>query len=191
MDETDPDIPDDILLFDASIERLRRAGALVIEKPLPAFDRSAECFKGGGYAGAEAYAIHRHNAARLGEYDPRVAKRVLMGKELSAADYVDFGLMRAQFQREVEAALAPFDAFLLPTTPCIAPPIAEVNATMEDETERRGIAFVDISSVADRADADPSLVASDGLHPSGAQYAGWVDLIAPVAARLLGGSDRP
>jgi aspartyl-tRNA(Asn)/glutamyl-tRNA(Gln) amidotransferase subunit A len=117
---------------DASIERLRREGALVIEKPLPAFDRSAEYFKGGGYAGAEAYAIHRHNAARLGEYDPRVAKRVLMGKELSAADYVDFGLMRTQFQREVEAALAPFDAFLLPTTPCIAPPIAEVNASDED-----------------------------------------------------------
>jgi aspartyl-tRNA(Asn)/glutamyl-tRNA(Gln) amidotransferase subunit A len=118
--------------FDASIERLRREGALVIEKALPAFDRSAEYFKGGGYAGAEAYAIHRHNAARLGEYDPRVAKRVLMGKELSAADYVDFGLMRTQFQREVEAALAPFDAFLLPTTPCIAPPIAEVNASDED-----------------------------------------------------------
>jgi aspartyl-tRNA(Asn)/glutamyl-tRNA(Gln) amidotransferase subunit A len=118
--------------FDASIERLRRAGALVIEKPLAAFDRSAEYFKGGGYAGAEAYAIHRHNAARLGEYDPRVAKRVLMGKDLSAADYVDFGLMRTQFQREVEAALAPFDAFLLPTTPCIAPPIAEVNASDED-----------------------------------------------------------
>jgi len=118
--------------FDASIERLRREGALVIEKALPAFDRSAEYFKGGGYAGAEAYAIHRHNAARLGEYDPRVAKRVLMGKELSAADYVDFGLMRTLFQREVEAALAPFDAFLLPTTPCIAPPIAEVNASDED-----------------------------------------------------------
>ena len=118
--------------FDASIERLRRAGAFVIEKPLPAFDRSAEYFKGGGYAGAEAYAIHRHNAARLSEYDARVAKRVLMGKDLSAADYVDFGLMRTQFQREVEAALAPYDAFLLPTTPCLAPSIAEVNASDED-----------------------------------------------------------
>jgi aspartyl-tRNA(Asn)/glutamyl-tRNA(Gln) amidotransferase subunit A len=117
--------------FDASIERLRGAGALVSEESVPAFERSAEYFKGGGYAGAEAYAIHRHNADRLGEYDPRVAKRVLMGKELSAADYVDFGLMRTQFQREVEAALAPFDAFLLPTTPCIAPPIAEVDASDE------------------------------------------------------------
>jgi aspartyl-tRNA(Asn)/glutamyl-tRNA(Gln) amidotransferase subunit A len=118
--------------FENAMERLKRAGAIVTEKRVPAFDRSAEYFKGGGYAGAEAYAIHRHNADRLGEYDPRVAKRVLLGKDLGAADYVDLGLMRAQFQREVEALLAPFDGFLLPTTPCLAPPIAEVNASDED-----------------------------------------------------------
>lgn len=115
--------------FAIALERLRRAGALVTEKPLPAFDRQSDYFKGGGYAGAEAYAIHRANAGRLAEYDPRVAKRVLLGKDLSAADYVDLGLLRAQFQREVEPALAPFDAFLLPTAPCIAPPIEEVNAS--------------------------------------------------------------
>ena len=117
--------------FQNAIEKLKRAGALVTEKAVPAFDRSAEYFKGGGYAGAEAYAIHRKNADRLGDYDPRVAKRVLLGKDLSAADYVDFNLMRAQFQREVDALMAPFDAFLLPTVPCIAPPIAEVNASDE------------------------------------------------------------
>jgi len=117
--------------FQNAIEKLKRAGALVTEKAVPAFDRSAEYFKGGGYAGAEAYAIHRKNADRLGDYDPRVAKRVMLGKDLSAADYVDFNLMRAQFQREIEALMAPFDAFLLPTVPCIAPPIAEVNASDE------------------------------------------------------------
>jgi aspartyl-tRNA(Asn)/glutamyl-tRNA(Gln) amidotransferase subunit A len=115
--------------FAHALEQLKRAGALVTEKPVPAFDRSADYFKGGGYAGAEAYAIHRGNAGRLGEYDPRVAKRVLLGKDLSAADYVDFNLLRARYQREVEALLAPYDAFLLPTVPCIAPPIAEVNAS--------------------------------------------------------------
>ena len=117
--------------FSSAIERLGRAGAVITERPVPAFDRQGEYFKGGGYAGAEAYAIHRKNADRLGEYDPRVAKRVLLGKDLSAADYVDFGLLRAEFQREIEALLAPFDAFLLPTIPCVAPPIAEVNATDE------------------------------------------------------------
>jgi len=117
--------------FDGAMERLRRAGAMLAEKPVAAFERQNEYFKGGGFAGAEAYAIHRKNAQRLSEYDPRVAKRVMLGSDLSAADYVDLGLLRAEFQREVEAAIAPFDAFLLPTTPCIAPPIAEVNAADE------------------------------------------------------------
>lgn len=117
--------------FDAALEQLNRAGAVLTEKPVPVFDRQSEYFKGGGYPGAEAYAIHRANSDRLGEYDPRVAKRVMLGKDLSAADYVDFGLLRAEFQREVEATLAPFDAFVLPTVPCIAPPIAEVNAADE------------------------------------------------------------
>jgi aspartyl-tRNA(Asn)/glutamyl-tRNA(Gln) amidotransferase subunit A len=117
--------------FESALEKLKRAGNAVTEKPLRAFDRQSEYFKGGGYAGAEAYAIHRKNADRLGEYDPRVAKRVMLAKDLNATDYVDFGLLRAEFQREVEAAVAPFDAFLLPTVPCIAPPIAEVNASDE------------------------------------------------------------
>jgi aspartyl-tRNA(Asn)/glutamyl-tRNA(Gln) amidotransferase subunit A len=127
-DGLDPEVAEG---FESSLERLKRGGALITEKPLPAFDRQSEYFKGGGYAGAEAYAIHRRNADRLGDYDPRVAKRVMLGKDLSAADYVDFGLLRAEFQREVESQLAPFDAFLLPTVPCIAPPIAEVNASDE------------------------------------------------------------
>jgi aspartyl-tRNA(Asn)/glutamyl-tRNA(Gln) amidotransferase subunit A len=117
--------------FGSALERLSRAGARVAEEPLPAFERQAEYFKGGGYAGAEAYAIHRKNEARWGEYDPRVAKRLALGRELLAADYVDFGRLRAEFQREVEAALQPFDAFLLPTTPCVAPSIAEVDASDE------------------------------------------------------------
>jgi len=115
--------------FENAIEQLKGAGAAVTEKPVPAFDRQAEYFKGGGFAGAEAYAIHRKNIERLNEYDPRVAKRVMLGKDLSAADYVEFGLLRARYQREVEALLEPFDAFLLPSVPCIAPPIAEVNAS--------------------------------------------------------------
>jgi len=50
----------------------------------------------------------------------------------------------------------------------------------------RGIAFVDIHDLSLRAAHDRSLVADDGLHPSGAQYALWIDRIAPVVAALLG-----
>jgi lysophospholipase L1-like esterase len=50
----------------------------------------------------------------------------------------------------------------------------------------RGIRFVDTFDLSLRAATDRSLVASDGLHPSGAQYALWVERIAPVVAELLG-----
>lgn len=34
---------------------------------------------------------------------------------------------------------------------------------------------------------DRSLVADDGLHPSGAQYARWVERLVPVVRGLFGG----
>lgn len=64
--------------------------------------------------------------------------------------------------------------------------IAEVNSIMRQAAEQRGIAFVDISLVADKAGAEPALVARDQLHPSGVQYARWVELIAPVVGGLFG-----
>jgi aspartyl-tRNA(Asn)/glutamyl-tRNA(Gln) amidotransferase subunit A len=118
--------------FQAAISSLGKAGALIAEMPLPAFDRQNEYFKGGGFAGAEAYYLHRPNMHRLAEYDPWVAKRVLMSKDLGAADYVAFGFLREEFMRSTAAAAAPFDAILMPTVPCVAPTIAEASASDED-----------------------------------------------------------
>jgi aspartyl-tRNA(Asn)/glutamyl-tRNA(Gln) amidotransferase subunit A len=118
--------------FVSTLSRLTKAGALLTEVKMPAFDRQAEYFKGGGLAGAESYFIHRPYAARMAEYDPRVAKRVMLGKDFSAADYLAIGELRAAYIREVEAALAPFDAMIMPTTPCMAPTIAETEASDDD-----------------------------------------------------------
>jgi len=118
--------------FFDSIERLSRAGAAVSEVAVPAFDRQSEYFKGGGFAGAEAYQIHRPYLARMAEYDPRVAKRVLLGKDMSGADYVEIGRLRATFMREVGALAAPFDAIVMPTVACIAPAIADADRS-DDE----------------------------------------------------------
>jgi acyl-CoA thioesterase I len=69
--------------------------------------------------------------------------------------------------------------------------IRAVNAVLHDLAADRGIAFVDIHDLSLRAAADRSLVADDGLHPSGSQYALWVERIAPVVAVLIGGdADR-
>jgi lysophospholipase L1-like esterase len=54
--------------------------------------------------------------------------------------------------------------------------------------EARRIAFVDITPASrDGGEAEAMLV-HDGLHPSGAMYARWVDAALPVAHRLLGGA---
>lgn len=117
--------------FSRSLRLLGKAGAQLTELPVPDFDRQGEYFKGGGFSGAEAYQIHRPYLGRLEEYDPRVGKRVILGKEISGADYIELGILRAQYIRNVEALLAPFDAFLMPTVPCIAPTIQE--ATQSDD----------------------------------------------------------
>jgi aspartyl-tRNA(Asn)/glutamyl-tRNA(Gln) amidotransferase subunit A len=118
--------------FEASLGRLAAAGAVISRLPVPAFERQAEYFRYGGFAGAEAYAIHRRWMDRISEYDPRIGKRINMAKDLSAADYVDLLRLRRSYIAEVAAVLAPFDAFLMPTTPCIAPTIREVDASDED-----------------------------------------------------------
>ena len=68
--------------FEASLGRLAAAGALIARLPVPAFDRQAEYFRNGGFAGAEAYAIHRRWMDRVAEYDPRVGKRDRHGKDI-------------------------------------------------------------------------------------------------------------
>jgi aspartyl-tRNA(Asn)/glutamyl-tRNA(Gln) amidotransferase subunit A len=118
--------------FVSTLSRLGKAGAVLTEVKVPVFDRQAEYFKNGGFAGAEAYHIHKPNLGRAAEYDPRVAKRVMMGWEMSAEDYLTLIELRAAFIREVEALAAPYDAIIMPTTPCVAPTIAETQASDED-----------------------------------------------------------
>jgi acyl-CoA thioesterase-1 len=59
------------------------------------------------------------------------------------------------------------------------------NATMARLAAERGIAFVDIFDISLEAASDRSLVAADGLHPSGVQYSRWAERIAPVVRDLL------
>jgi aspartyl-tRNA(Asn)/glutamyl-tRNA(Gln) amidotransferase subunit A len=115
--------------FARALSRLSAAGAAVVERPVPALDRQDVYFKGGGFAGAEAAAIHRPWADRIAEYDPRVGKRIALGNAMTGADYVELGQVRAAFLREMETVAAPFDAILMPTVPCVAPTIAEVDAS--------------------------------------------------------------
>lgn len=78
----------------------------------------------GGIVAAEAYAVHREQiAARGGDYDPRVRRRLEGAEAISAADYLGYLARRDAMIARFEQLAAGFDAIVCPTTPNIPPPI--------------------------------------------------------------------
>jgi acyl-CoA thioesterase-1 len=63
--------------------------------------------------------------------------------------------------------------------------IVAANDTMARQAAARGIAYADTFDLSLRAATDRTLVADDGLHPSGAQYALWVERLVPIVEALL------
>jgi lysophospholipase L1-like esterase len=59
------------------------------------------------------------------------------------------------------------------------------NNINREETELKKANYVYITSISRAAKDDPSLIAKDGLHPSGKMYSFWVDAIFPVAKNML------
>jgi lysophospholipase L1-like esterase len=59
------------------------------------------------------------------------------------------------------------------------------NAAAHEVCTARGVAFVDITPVSRGLGAEPAMLADDGLHPSAAMHAQWMQLALPVARRLL------
>ena len=67
----------------------------------------------------------------------------------------------------------------------ISAEIGQFNTVNKEETARIGARYVDITPVSLEAEADPSLLANDGLHPSGKMYTMWTDLVLPEAREVL------
>jgi len=67
----------------------------------------------------------------------------------------------------------------------IAAEIDRFNAINRDETWQLGARYIDVTPVSRKAAADASLIAGDGLHPSGRMYAEWVRLVEPIALEAL------
>lgn len=66
----------------------------------------------------------------------------------------------------------------------VAREIDAFNAAAREETREVGANWVDVTTVSRAPESCCELVA-DGLHPSGTQYARWVDAILPVARAVL------
>jgi len=126
--------------FDRAIQALRKAGAQLEMLDLPEFDQLADINRQGGFVCAEAWAIHRELLGRAqAGYDPRVASRILRGRDISAADYIDLLRTRQRWIASVEQRLAPFDALLLPTAPVVPPAIEALRAPDEAYFSANGL----------------------------------------------------
>lgn len=66
----------------------------------------------------------------------------------------------------------------------VAEQIDAFNATASEETRRARAHWVDITAISRDPHARGELTA-DGLHPSGAQYARWLEAILPVVTTVL------
>jgi len=67
----------------------------------------------------------------------------------------------------------------------IAADIDAYNAINLEESQKAGVHYVDVTPVSREAVNDPTLIAGDGLHPSGKMYAEWAKLALSVAVEIL------
>ena len=62
--------------------------------------------------------------------------------------------------------------------------INDFNSVIKEESEKRGLRYFDITTISRRALLDRTLIASDGLHPSGKMYKLWVDKMIPIISKV-------
>lgn len=67
----------------------------------------------------------------------------------------------------------------------IASEIDAFNQVNLEESQKAGAHYVDVTAVSRKAEEDPTLVAGDGLHPSGKMYSEWAKSALPIALGIL------
>ncbi|MDQ2084104.1 amidase [Xanthobacteraceae bacterium Astr-EGSB] len=115
--------------FAAALSQLAARGVKIVELPVREFSEAVAANHKGGFVTAEAYAVHRPLIKVMEDkYDPRVLARILRGREMDAADYIELMWAREDLVRRLDAVTAPFDAMVMPTVPLVAPPVHDLAA---------------------------------------------------------------
>ncbi len=108
--------------FARTLRRISEAGAQVVEIPFTALGDIAALSMPGGFSPIESYAAHHarleHGAHHI---DPRVVARMMLGKGISAQDYLELHNRRNAWIDEAQQTLRGFNAMLCPTVPIVAP----------------------------------------------------------------------
>ena len=126
MDELDPTVAK---AFERACKALAAKGVRIEQIDLPQLNELPAINAKGGFAASEAFAWHQKLIGRRGNvYDPFVAPRILRGKEMSAADYIDLLAARADLQKRAAAITANYDAVIMPTCAITPPTLDEVSS---------------------------------------------------------------
>jgi lysophospholipase L1-like esterase len=67
----------------------------------------------------------------------------------------------------------------------IARKIYAFNEVIMEAAERQGCRYADVTMLSQAMGDAPDMLAGDGLHPSGAQYARWAQSLLPLVRRML------
>lgn len=115
--------------FERTLSALSSGGVRIAHRAFPLFDAVPRYTAKGSFSAYESYRWHRQLIERKRElYDPRVLERIMMGAEQSDADYAELNRRRASFIDDIGTLLARDDLLAFPTTPLVAPPIAELTS---------------------------------------------------------------
>ena len=113
--------------WSAAVARLGQAGVRFSDEKISLVDDMMQVNAKGGFAPTEAYAIHRERLKQRGAgVDPFIRVRIERGGTVPADDYIDMAQTRRRLVQAMDARMAQLDALVLPTTPIVAPKIAEV-----------------------------------------------------------------
>lgn len=128
-DDAHPDVAAKVR---AAAEVFAELGAHVYSVEFPAAADAVRLNPRGLVIAAEAYAVNRRFIDdHYDELDPVVASRMIKGREVMAADYLQTTLEWKRLRVEAVRQLMDLDAVLCPTTPIAACTLAEANSDME------------------------------------------------------------
>jgi aspartyl-tRNA(Asn)/glutamyl-tRNA(Gln) amidotransferase subunit A len=123
-------LPEVIRAYETAIIALRELGARVDAAPFP-LDFEDMMARNGRIIATEAYALHRAYIEDPSlDIDPWVRRRVLGGKGVSAADYIELLATRRCAMGEFAHWMRDRDALLTPTLPITATPLADVDEAL-------------------------------------------------------------
>ena len=162
--------------IDAAGKTLESLGARIEEVSLPHLADSVE--PSTNIAMAEATRYHESQGyfpARSADYGEDVRKRLKMGRQVRAVDYLNAFPVKHEIEKEFQAAYARVDAIIAPALPIAAPRIGENEVMIEGEKETVRSALVRLNRPANLT-GDPAISIPCGFTRAG----------LPIGLQLMG-----